>query len=61
MGNKGSTDVQAPVRLYAEPAQGTKLNIPNIRDPCFLGHRRLAHVGDDLYDQTVAAVDGLPK
>ena len=60
MGNKGATDVVP--RLYAEPATGVKsINVPNVRDPAYLMHRRLCHVGDEMFGQTVPAVDGLPR
>ena len=37
------------------------VNLPDIRDPYYLMHRRLAHIGNTVYDTTVAAVEGLPK
>ena len=36
-------------------------NLPDVRDPYYLMHRRLAHIGNTVYDNTVPAVEGLPK
>ena len=54
-------DDTAVTRLEAVPTQGLTVNLPNVRDPEYLEHRQLCHIGKQLYDRTVAAVDGLPK
>ena len=37
------------------------VNLPSVRDSQYLLHRRLAHIGDDMYDATVKCVVNLPK
>ena len=43
------------------PSQVKYVNSPPVRDKSTLFHRRLAHIGDTLYDLTVPCVTGLPK
>ena len=43
------------------PSQVQFVNLPPVRDEKSLYHRRLAHIGDTLYDLTVPCVTGLPK
>ena len=54
-------DDTAVTQLDAVPTQGLAVNLPSVRDPKYLDHRRVCHIGKQLYDRTVAAVDGLPK
>ena len=48
-------------RLNTEPSHNLTVNLPNVRDSQYLEHRRVCHIGKQLYDRTVAAVDGLPE
>ena len=43
------------------PSDNASVNLPSVRDMRSLWHRRLAHVGDAMYDNTVACVHGLLK
>ena len=49
---------EAVTRIKATRVSGLMPNLPNVRDKSYLNHRRLAHVGQAMYDATVAAVDG---
>ena len=46
---------------YITSKTDVHVNLPDVRDPYYLMHRRLAHIGNTVYDTTVAAVEGLPK
>ena len=37
------------------------VNLPSVRDSQYFLHRRMAHIGDDMYDATVKCVVNLPK
>ena len=50
---------EAVTRIKATRVSELMPNLPNVRDKSYLNHRRLAHVGQAMYDATIAAVDGL--
>ena len=53
-------DTEGTTHLATTKHAGVSVNLPDVREPQYLPHRRLCHIGHELIRNTAPAVDGMP-